>query len=48
MSVIEGLICGMEVVDIGDFFIVFVGEFIFGRIFNVFGKLVDNLGLVEV
>lgn len=38
----------MEVVDIGNLLIIFVGELILGRIFNVFGKFVDNLGLVEV
>lgn len=48
MSVIDGLVCGMEVIDICVVISVFVGDFIFGRIFNVVGELVDELGLVEI
>lgn len=42
MSVIDGFVRGMEVVDIGGLISVFVGDEILGRIFNVFGKLVDG------
>ena len=48
MSVIDGLMRGMEVIDMGVFFSVFVGGVIFGWIFNVFGEFVDNLGFVDI
>nr|WEM32113.1 ATP synthase CF1 subunit beta [Ostreobium sp. TRHA14-720] len=47
MSATEGLTRGMEVVDTGDPLTVPVGEPTLGRIFNVLGKPVDNLGPVE-
>ena len=47
MSATEGLTRGMEVVDTGDPLTVPVGESTLGRIFNVLGKPVDNLGPVE-
>lgn len=48
MSVIDGLMRGMDVVDIGVVLSVLVGEVIFGCIFNVLGEFVDNLGFVDV
>lgn len=47
MSATEGLTRGMDVVDTGDPLTVPVGESTLGRIFNVLGKPVDNLGPVE-
>lgn len=47
MSATEGLTRGMEVVDTGEPLTVPVGESTLGRIFNVLGKPVDNLGPVE-
>lgn len=48
MSVIDGLMRGMEVIDIGIFLSVLVGGVILGWIFNVFGELIDNLGFVDI
>lgn len=48
MSVIDGLMCGMIVLDIGNVFVVLVGKNIFGCIFNVFGELVDEFGGVDM
>lgn len=48
MSVIDGLMRGMEVIDMGVFLSVLVGGVIFGWIFNVFGEFVDNLGFVDI
>nr|UXE30593.1 ATP synthase CF1 subunit beta [Ostreobium quekettii]UXE30669.1 ATP synthase CF1 subunit beta [Ostreobium quekettii]UXE30745.1 ATP synthase CF1 subunit beta [Ostreobium quekettii]UXE30821.1 ATP synthase CF1 subunit beta [Ostreobium quekettii] len=47
MSATEGLTRGMEVVDTGNPLTIPVGESTLGRIFNVLGKPVDNLGPVE-
>ena len=47
MSATEGLTRGMEVIDTGDPLTIPVGESTLGRIFNVLGKPVDNLGPVE-
>lgn len=47
MSATEGLTRGMEVIDTGNPLTVPVGESTLGRIFNVLGKPVDNLGPVE-
>ena len=47
MSATEGLTRGMEVVDTGNPLTIPVGEATLGRIFNVLGKPVDNLGPVE-
>ena len=47
MSATEGLTRGMEVVDTGNPLTIPVGEPTLGRIFNVLGKPVDNLGPVE-
>lgn len=48
MSVIEGLMRGMEVIDIGVVLSVLVGGVILGWIFNVFGEFIDNLGFVDI
>lgn len=47
MSATEGLRRGLEVVDTGNPITIPVGETTLGRIFNVLGKPVDNLGPVE-
>jgi F-type H+-transporting ATPase subunit beta len=47
MSVIDGLMRGMRVIDIATPLSVPVGEATFGRIFNVLGEPVDNLGPVD-
>ena len=44
MSATDGLIRGLEVIDTGDALSVPVGESTFGRIFNVLGEPVDELG----
>jgi len=44
MSATDGLMRGMEVVDTGDALRVPVGKTTLGRIFNVTGDTVDNLG----
>jgi len=46
MSATEGLMRGMEVVDTGSALSVPVGEVTLGRIFNVLGEPVDNMGPV--
>lgn len=48
MSVIDGLMRGMEVIDMGVFLSVLVGGVILGWIFNVFGEFVDDLGFVDI
>lgn len=48
MSGIDGLVCGMEVFDIGVLIFVFVGEVILGCIFNVLGEFVDEQGFVNI
>lgn len=47
MNATDGLMRGMEVVDTGKPLSVPVGEGTLGRIFNVLGEPVDNLGPVE-
>ena len=47
MSATEGLTRGMEVIDTGNPLTIPVGNSTLGRIFNVLGKPVDNLGPVE-
>nr|YP_009268266.1 ATP synthase CF1 subunit beta [Ostreobium quekettii]ANG44445.1 CF1 beta subunit of ATP synthase [Ostreobium sp. OS1B]SBQ76975.1 ATP synthase CF1 subunit beta [Ostreobium quekettii] len=47
MSATEGLRRGLEVVDTGNPITIPVGEITLGRIFNVLGTPVDNLGPVE-
>jgi F-type H+/Na+-transporting ATPase subunit beta len=47
MTATDGLMRGMEVVDTGNPLTVPVGEKTLGRIFNVLGEPVDNLGPVE-
>jgi len=47
MSATDGLMRGMEVIDTGHPLTIPVGESTLGRIFNVLGKPVDNLGPVE-
>jgi F-type H+-transporting ATPase subunit beta len=47
MSAIDGLTRGMRVIDRGAPLSVPVGGSILGRIFNVLGELVDNLGPVD-
>ncbi|KAL6529130.1 hypothetical protein OROHE_014874 [Orobanche hederae] len=47
MSATDGLMRGMEVIDMGDPLSVPVGEITLGRIFNVLGEPVDNLGPVD-
>ena len=47
MSATEGLTRGMEVIDTGNPLTIPVGESTLGRIFNVLGKPVDNLGPVK-
>ena len=46
MSSTEGLVRGMEVADTGAAIRVPVGDGVLGRIFNVIGETVDNLGPV--
>ena len=46
MTATDGLMRGMEVVDTGDPLTVPVGDKTLGRIFNVLGETVDNLGPV--
>ena len=48
MSATEGLRRGLEVIDTGNPITIPVGEITLGRIFNVLGTPVDNLGPVEV
>ena len=47
MSATEGLRRGLEVIDTGNPITIPVGETTLGRIFNVLGAPVDNLGPVE-
>ncbi len=47
MSSTEGLVRGMEVIDTGDSISVPVGVGVLGRIFNVIGEPVDELGEVD-
>ena len=47
MSATEGLRRGLEVIDTGNPITIPVGEITLGRIFNVLGIPVDNLGPVE-
>nr|UXE31132.1 ATP synthase CF1 subunit beta [Ostreobium quekettii]UXE31209.1 ATP synthase CF1 subunit beta [Ostreobium quekettii] len=47
MSATDGLRRGLEVIDTGNPIIIPVGETTLGRIFNVLGTPVDNLGPVE-
>ena len=47
MSATDGLMRGMEVVDTGKPLSVPVGQATLGRIFNVLGEPVDNLGHVD-
>nr|AYC64575.1 ATP synthase CF1 subunit beta [Pseudoderbesia arbuscula] len=47
MSATDGLMRGMEVIDTGNPLTVPVGESTLGRIFNVLGETVDNLGPVD-
>jgi len=47
MSATDGLMRGMEVVDTGSALSVPVGQVTLGRIFNVLGEPVDNLGPVN-
>ena len=47
MSATEGLRRGLEVIDTGNPITIPVGEITLGRIFNVLGAPVDNLGPVE-
>ena len=47
MTATDGLMRGMEVVDTGNPLTVPVGETTLGRIFNVLGEPVDNLGPVS-
>ena len=47
MNATDGLMRGMDVVDTGDPLTVPVGEGTLGRIFNVLGEPVDNLGPVN-
>ena len=48
MNPTEGLMRGMEVVDTGKPLSVPVGKVTLGRIFNVLGEPVDNMGNVKV
>ena len=48
MNPTDGLVRGMEVVDTGNALSVPVGKTILGRIFNVLGEPVDNMGPVDV
>jgi F-type H+-transporting ATPase subunit beta len=48
MNPTEGLMRGMDVVDTGKSLSVPVGKVTLGRIFNVLGEPVDNMGPVEV
>ncbi|KAG6540337.1 hypothetical protein Mapa_018239 [Marchantia paleacea] len=48
MSATDGMMRGMKVIDTGAPLTVPVGEATLGRIFNVLGEPVDNLGPVEV
>nr|AYD72384.1 ATP synthase CF1 beta subunit [Acetabularia peniculus] len=48
MSATDGLMRGMEVLDTGNPLTVPVGQVTLGRIFNVLGEPVDNLGKVEI
>ena len=47
MSATEGLMRGMEVIDTGNPLTIPVGESTLGRIFNVLGSPIDNLGPVK-
>ena len=47
MSATEGLMRGLEVVDTGNPLTIPVGESTLGRIFNVLGNPIDNLGPVK-
>ena len=47
MTATDGLMRGMEVIDTGNPLTVPVGEATLGRIFNVLGQPVDNLGSVD-
>lgn len=48
MVFMDGVQCGMEVVDIGVLILVLVGDVIFGCVFNVFGENIDLNELVFV
>lgn len=41
MELIDGFICGLEVLDIGCVISVLVGKDILGCVFNVFGDVID-------
>ena len=47
MSATEGLMRGLEVIDTGNPLTIPVGESTLGRIFNVLGNPIDNLGPVK-
>ncbi|KAL6492461.1 hypothetical protein OROGR_033405 [Orobanche gracilis] len=47
MSATDGLMRGMEVIDMGAPLSIPVGEATLGRIFNVLGEPIDNLGPVD-
>ncbi|TKY64323.1 ATP synthase subunit beta [Spatholobus suberectus] len=47
MSATDGLMRGMEMIDTGAPLSVPIGRAILGRIFNVLGKPIDNLGPVD-
>ncbi len=47
MSSTEGLVRGMDVIDTGEAILVPVGEGVLGRILNVIGEPVDQLGEVK-
>ncbi|KAJ1268067.1 hypothetical protein BS78_07G107800 [Paspalum vaginatum] len=47
MSATDGLMRGMEVIDMGAPLSVPVGGATLGRIFNILGEPIDNLGLVD-
>uniref|UniRef100_A0A3B6GXH5 H(+)-transporting two-sector ATPase n=1 Tax=Triticum aestivum TaxID=4565 RepID=A0A3B6GXH5_WHEAT len=47
MSATDGLMRGMEVIDTGDPLSVPVGGATLGRIFNILGEPIDNLGPVD-
>jgi F-type H+/Na+-transporting ATPase subunit beta len=47
MNAVEGLSCGLEVIDSGENISVPVGKETLGRIFNVLGEPIDGLGEVK-
>src|SRR5579863_10330514 len=44
MEPTEGMVCGMKAVDLGELITVPVGRSTLGRVMNVLGKPVDQLG----